>query len=52
MTARGRPAPAVAQELRITEEGVRRQLSSVYRKLGTDAAGLADALEASPPPGR
>ncbi|MGW3988793.1 ATP-binding protein [Streptomyces sp. NPDC004830] len=52
MTARGRPAPAVAQELRITEEGVRRQLSSVYRKLGTDAAGLADALAASPPPGR
>ncbi|MEV3970711.1 AAA family ATPase [Streptomyces sp. NPDC050698] len=52
MTAQGHPAPVVAKQLRITEQGVRRQLSSVYRKLGTDAAGLVAALEACPRPGR
>ncbi|MFB9537390.1 MULTISPECIES: ATP-binding protein [Streptomyces] len=51
-TAQGHPAPVVAQELRITEQGVRHLLSSVYRKLGTDTAGLADALENCPWPGR
>ncbi|MGX1566049.1 ATP-binding protein [Streptomyces sp. NPDC055506] len=44
-TAQGHPAPVVAKDLRITEQGVRQLLSSVYRKLGTDTAGLADALE-------
>ncbi|MFJ8593951.1 ATP-binding protein [Streptomyces sp. NPDC093598] len=52
MTGQGRPASEVAKELRITEQGVRQRLSSVYRKLGTDAAGLVAALEACPPPGR
>ncbi|MGR4848797.1 ATP-binding protein [Streptomyces sp. LARHCF252] len=51
-TAQGHPAPVVAQELRITEQGVRHLLSSVYRKLGTDTAGLADALENCPRPAR
>ncbi len=52
MTAQGHPAPVVAKDLRITEQGVRQLLSSVYRKLGTDTAGLADALTNCPPPGR
>ncbi|MFI6370132.1 ATP-binding protein [Streptomyces sp. NPDC050546] len=51
-TAQGHPAPVVAKELRITEQGVRQLLSSVYRKLGTDTAGLADALENCRRPGR
>ncbi len=40
----------VAKELHLTEQGVRQLLSSVYRKLGTDAAGLAEALKTSPRP--
>ncbi|GAA2312463.1 hypothetical protein GCM10010234_66410 [Streptomyces hawaiiensis] len=52
MTAQGHPASVVAKQLRITEQGVRQQMSSVYRKLGTDAAGLVAALEACPSPER
>jgi DNA-binding CsgD family transcriptional regulator/tetratricopeptide (TPR) repeat protein len=48
LTAQGDPAPVVAKELRLTEQGVRQVLSSVYRKLGTDAAGLPRALRNSP----
>ncbi|MGA5358491.1 ATP-binding protein [Streptomyces purpurascens] len=51
-TVQGHPAPVVAKDLRITEQGVRQLLSSVYRKLGTDTAGLADALENCHRPGR
>ncbi|GAA2547092.1 AAA family ATPase [Streptomyces levis] len=52
LTVQGHPASVVAKDLRITEQGVRQQLSSVFRKLGTDAAGLADALAAGPRTGR
>ncbi|MDT0388806.1 helix-turn-helix transcriptional regulator [Streptomyces dubilierae] len=48
LTAQGHPASVVAKDLRITEQGVRQQLSSVFRKLGTDATGLPDALAAGP----
>jgi DNA-binding CsgD family transcriptional regulator/tetratricopeptide (TPR) repeat protein len=44
MTALGQTASVVAKDLRLTEQGVRQLLSSVYRKLGTDASGLSDAL--------
>ncbi|MFJ8360890.1 ATP-binding protein [Streptomyces sp. NPDC093984] len=50
LTAQGHPAPVVAKELRLTEQGVRQLLSSVYRKIGTDAAGLAQALTTFPRP--
>jgi DNA-binding CsgD family transcriptional regulator len=50
MTARGHPAGVVAKELHLTEEGVRQLLSSVYRKIGTDATGLAHALQTFPRP--
>lgn len=50
MAAQGRPAAVVAKELRLSERGVTRLLSSVYRKIGTDAAGLARALESFPRP--
>ncbi|MER6349822.1 ATP-binding protein [Streptomyces sp. NPDC001595] len=50
LTAQGHPAPVVAKELRLTEQGVRQLLSAGYRKLGTDPAGLAEALEAFPRP--
>ncbi|MFF7893233.1 ATP-binding protein [Streptomyces sp. NPDC007907] len=50
MTVGGHAAAVVAKELRLTEEGVRQLLSSVYRKIGTDAAGLAAALESFPRP--
>lgn len=50
MTAKGHPAAVVAKELRLTERSVRRLLSSVYRKIGTDSAGLAKALETFPRP--
>ncbi|MEU9560062.1 helix-turn-helix transcriptional regulator [Streptomyces fumanus] len=49
LTAQGDPVPVVAKELRLTEQGVRQVLSSVYRKLGTDRAGLARALRDAPP---
>jgi DNA-binding CsgD family transcriptional regulator len=52
LTVQGHPASVVAKDLRITEQGVRQQLSSVFRKLGTDATGLADALAACPRTGR
>ncbi|WP_328843909.1 ATP-binding protein [Streptomyces sp. NBC_00258] len=50
MTAQGLPAAVVAKALSLTEQGVTRLLSSVYRKIGTDAAGLARALETFPRP--
>ncbi len=40
LTAQGEPVAVVAKELGLTEQGVRQLLSSVYRKLGTDRAGL------------
>ncbi|MET9827794.1 AAA family ATPase [Streptomyces sp. NPDC006385] len=46
LTVQGHPVAVIAKELRLTEQGVRLLLSSVYRKIGTDAAGLAGALEA------
>ncbi|WP_409473772.1 ATP-binding protein [Streptomyces sp. HC307] len=50
MVAVGHPMAVVAKDLRLTEQGVTQLLSSVYRKVGTDAAGLARALEAFPRP--
>ncbi|GHH52116.1 DNA-binding CsgD family transcriptional regulator [Streptomyces umbrinus] len=50
MTAQGLPAGVVAKALSLTEQGVTRLLSSVYRKIGTDSAGLARALETFPRP--
>ncbi|MGW5609766.1 ATP-binding protein [Streptomyces sp. NPDC003753] len=50
LTAQGHPASVVAKELHLTEQGVRQLLSSVYRKIGTDAAGLARALTPFPRP--
>ncbi|MBQ1088835.1 AAA family ATPase [Streptomyces sp. B93] len=50
MTALGHPVAVVAKDLRLTEQGVRQLLSAVYRKIGTDAAGLAAALETFPRP--
>ncbi|MEV5437621.1 AAA family ATPase [Streptomyces sp. NPDC052682] len=50
LTAQGHPVAVVAKELHLTEQGVRQLLSSVYRKIGTDAAGLAPALETYPRP--
>ncbi|MFF3331754.1 ATP-binding protein [Streptomyces sp. NPDC002888] len=50
MTAQGHPVAVVAKGLHITEQGVRQLLSAVYRKIGTDAAGLADALQTYPRP--
>lgn len=50
MTALGHPTAVVAKDLRLTEQGVRQLLSSVYRKVGTDPAGLATALDAFPRP--
>ncbi|MFH0517883.1 ATP-binding protein [Streptomyces sp. M41] len=48
LTVQGSPVAVIAKELRLTEQGVRLLLSSVYRKIGTDAAGLAGAVEALP----
>ncbi|MEU9479416.1 AAA family ATPase [Streptomyces sp. NPDC048191] len=50
LVVRGHPVPVIAKELRLTEQGVRLLLSCVYRKTGTDAAGLAAFLESCPPP--
>ncbi|MFI9646365.1 ATP-binding protein [Streptomyces sp. NPDC052040] len=50
MTAQSQPMAVVAEELRLTEQGVRQLLSSAYRKIGTDATGLAGALESFPRP--
>ncbi|MEV6836565.1 AAA family ATPase [Streptomyces sp. NPDC051133] len=46
LTVQGHSAAVVAKELRLTEQGVRHLLSSVYRKIGTDAVGLAGFLQA------
>lgn len=48
LALQGQPVPVIAKELRLTEQGVRQLLSSVYRKVGTDAAGLAKAWETFP----
>ncbi|MEV6114528.1 AAA family ATPase [Streptomyces sp. NPDC052109] len=48
LTVRGHSVEVVAKELRLTGQGVRQLLSSVYRKIGTDAAGLARSLERLP----
>ncbi|MGW3210252.1 ATP-binding protein [Streptomyces sp. NPDC001135] len=48
LTAQGHPVAVIAKELRLTEQGVRQLLSSVYRKIGTDAAGLAGFLASCP----
>ncbi|MFJ9663153.1 ATP-binding protein [Streptomyces sp. NPDC101219] len=50
LAARGVPAPAIAGDLHLTEQGVRHLLSSVYRKIGTDESGLAVALKSFPCP--
>ncbi|MFI7413358.1 ATP-binding protein [Streptomyces sp. NPDC049627] len=50
LAVQGQPAAVIAKELRLTEQGVRQLLSCVYRKVGTDAAGLAKALETFPRP--
>ncbi|MFC3572395.1 ATP-binding protein [Streptomyces yaanensis] len=50
MSAQGHPEAVVAKELHLTEQGVRQLLCAVYRKIGTDAAGLAGALETLPRP--
>ncbi|MEU2775319.1 AAA family ATPase [Streptomyces sp. NPDC007162] len=51
LTVQGQPAAVVAKELHLTEQGVRQLLSRIYRKIGTDAAGLAKFLEGHPQPG-
>ncbi|MEU8754535.1 helix-turn-helix transcriptional regulator [Streptomyces chartreusis] len=50
LTVQGRQEAVIAKEMRLTEQGVRQLLSSVYRKIGTDAAGLARALKTFPHP--
>ncbi|NEC77819.1 ATP-binding protein, partial [Streptomyces sp. SID7958] len=50
LAARGVPAPTIAGDLHLTEQGVRHLLSSVYRKIGTDESGLAAALKSFPCP--
>ncbi|MCX4572468.1 AAA family ATPase [Streptomyces sp. NBC_01571] len=49
LTAGGRTADQVAEELHIDEPSVVRLLSAVYRKVGTDRTGLAAALGEQPP---
>ncbi|MFI1016753.1 ATP-binding protein [Streptomyces sp. NPDC020965] len=54
LTARGWDRSAVATALRMDEQSVARVLSAVYRKAGTDEAGLARTFGESrtgPPPG-
>ncbi|MGW7821122.1 helix-turn-helix transcriptional regulator [Streptomyces puniciscabiei] len=48
LTVQGSSVEEIAKELRLTPQGVRQLLSSVYRKMGTGAAGLAKALEGLP----
>ncbi len=48
LAVHGQPAAVIAKELQLTEQGVRQLLSCVYRKVGTDAAGLARSLESFP----
>ncbi|MEU3519852.1 AAA family ATPase [Streptomyces sp. NPDC006654] len=51
LTVQGQPAAVVAEEVHLTEQGVRQLLSRIYRKIGTDAAGLAKFLADHPQPG-
>jgi DNA-binding CsgD family transcriptional regulator len=44
LTAQGRDRAAVAAALHLDEQAVTRLLSAVYRKAGTDEAGLAEAM--------
>jgi DNA-binding CsgD family transcriptional regulator len=44
LTVRGRTAAGIAEELHTEESAVVRLLSAVYRKVGTDRAGLGAAL--------
>ncbi|MGW4756175.1 ATP-binding protein [Streptomyces chartreusis] len=46
MTAQGHPAEVVAEELRITELGVKRLLASARRKIRADTTGLAREFHA------
>ncbi|TGA99648.1 AAA family ATPase [Streptomyces sp. MZ04] len=46
LTARGEPVARIAAELHTDEAAVVRMLSAVYRKVGTDHAGLSAALGA------
>ncbi|MCZ4511096.1 hypothetical protein O3Q52_23500, partial [Streptomyces sp. ActVer] len=49
LTVRGRTLAGIAEELHTEEPAVVRLLSAVYRKVGTDRAGLGAALgEAGP----
>ena len=48
LTVRGSSTEVIAGKLRLTEQGVHHLLSSVYRKIGTDASGLAAALGSFP----
>ncbi|MFI6284746.1 ATP-binding protein [Streptomyces sp. NPDC051018] len=48
LTAQGWDRPAVASALHIDEPSVTRLLTAVYRKAGTDEAGLAQALGEGP----
>ncbi|KUO15582.1 ATP-binding protein [Streptomyces dysideae] len=50
LAVQGHPVGVIAKDLRLTEQGVRQLLSRVYRKIGTDATGLATALETLPRP--
>lgn len=47
LTVRGRTLAGVAEELHTEEPAVVRLLSAVYRKVGTDRAGLGAALGAA-----
>ncbi|MEU5001948.1 AAA family ATPase [Streptomyces sp. NPDC021622] len=47
LAVRGEPVARIAAELHTDEAAVVRMLSAVYRKVGTDHAGLAAALGAS-----
>ncbi|MEV6108097.1 AAA family ATPase [Streptomyces sp. NPDC051940] len=46
--ARAVPAQRIAEELGTDERAVELLLSAVYRKVGTDAAGLPEALRSTP----
>ncbi|MFI1393514.1 ATP-binding protein [Streptomyces sp. NPDC020681] len=51
LTVRGQDKASVAAALQLDEQAVTRLLSAVYRKIGTDAAGLAQAIGESSPEG-
>ncbi|TQK42844.1 AAA ATPase-like protein [Streptomyces sp. SLBN-118] len=52
LTAQGRDRSFVAAALHVDEQTVTRLLSAVYRKAGTDEAGLADAIGSGRSEGR